>query len=254
MTDPCQLLPWDTQFFGMRIARASRSILDKAYLGEALDWCQKQAIDCLYFLAEADHAQTARLAEQYNFRFVDVRLTLEREIKTGAVTRQDPARINVRAFQPGDEPALSAIASTSYTPSRFYFDDCFPRQACARLYQTWIEKSCQGYADQVLVAQIDGEPAGYLTCHLQMDTLGGEIGLVGIADKERGSGAGKDLLAAAVDWFSDQGCTSVRVVTQGRNVAAQRLYQRCGFLTKSVQLWYHKWFVDCARFNRADER
>jgi len=30
-------------------------------------------------------------------------------------------------------------------------------------------------------------------------------------------------------------------VTQGSNIAAQRLYQRSGFLPKSVQLWYHFW-------------
>jgi ribosomal protein S18 acetylase RimI-like enzyme len=33
----------------------------------------------------------------------------------------------------------------------------------------------------------------------------------------------------------------VSVVTQGRNVAAQRLYQRAGFVTASTQLWYHRW-------------
>jgi len=32
------------------------------------------------------------------------------------------------------------------------------------------------------------------------------------------------------------------VVTQGRNLAAQRLYQRNGFVTASLQLWYHRWF------------
>jgi hypothetical protein len=34
----------------------------------------------------------------------------------------------------------------------------------------------------------------------------------------------------------------VLVVTQGRNYAAQRLYQRNQFRTCEVQLWYHKWY------------
>jgi hypothetical protein len=32
------------------------------------------------------------------------------------------------------------------------------------------------------------------------------------------------------------------VVTQGRNVVSQRVYQRCAFMTRSAQLWYHCWF------------
>jgi ribosomal protein S18 acetylase RimI-like enzyme len=31
------------------------------------------------------------------------------------------------------------------------------------------------------------------------------------------------------------------VVTQGRNIASQRLYQKHGFVTQSIQLWYHRW-------------
>jgi hypothetical protein len=34
----------------------------------------------------------------------------------------------------------------------------------------------------------------------------------------------------------------VKTVTQGRNIPAQRTYQRCGFQTAAVQLWYHRWF------------
>jgi hypothetical protein len=32
------------------------------------------------------------------------------------------------------------------------------------------------------------------------------------------------------------------VVTQGRNRGAQRLYQQCGFLSRDLQLWHHKWY------------
>jgi ribosomal protein S18 acetylase RimI-like enzyme len=46
----------------------------------------------------------------------------------------------------------------------------------------------------------------------------------------------------ALDWFAQQQVDTVTVVTQGRNIAAQALYQRRGFITQSQQLWYHKWF------------
>jgi dTDP-4-amino-4,6-dideoxy-D-galactose acyltransferase len=55
-------------------------------------------------------------------------------------------------------------------------------------------------------------------------------------------GVGRALVVNAIRWFSGQGVDSVSVVTQGRNVRAQRLYQRCGFTTRSVELWFHRWF------------
>jgi hypothetical protein len=32
------------------------------------------------------------------------------------------------------------------------------------------------------------------------------------------------------------------VVTQGRNVAAQRTYQGAGYRTSRTSLWFHRWF------------
>ena len=34
----------------------------------------------------------------------------------------------------------------------------------------------------------------------------------------------------------------MHVVTQGGNVAAQRVYQHAGFRTARTELWYHRWF------------
>jgi dTDP-4-amino-4,6-dideoxy-D-galactose acyltransferase len=34
---------------------------------------------------------------------------------------------------------------------------------------------------------------------------------------------------------------SVTGATQGRNIVMQRLFQKCGFVTRSVELWYHRW-------------
>ena len=34
----------------------------------------------------------------------------------------------------------------------------------------------------------------------------------------------------------------VYVATQGRNYAAQKLYQRSGFTINVIEIYYHKWF------------
>ena len=43
-------------------------------------------------------------------------------------------------------------------------------------------------------------------------------------------------------WFADHGVGRVSVVTQARNAAGLRLYQRAGMTVQSIQLWFHKWW------------
>ena len=106
---------------------------------------------------------------------------------------------------------------------------------------TWIERSCTGYADAVLVAERDGRPAGYITCDLSHSY--GQIGLLGVGEAWQGQHIGPALINGALHWFGERGIEWVQVVTQGRNIRAQRAYQRCGFVSAQMQLWYHRWFT-----------
>jgi ribosomal protein S18 acetylase RimI-like enzyme len=56
-------------------------------------------------------------------------------------------------------------------------------------------------------------------------------------------GIGPAMREAALAWFAGRGTSDIRVVTQGRNVAAHRFYHGAGFLTCSVEWWFHKWFT-----------
>jgi dTDP-4-amino-4,6-dideoxy-D-galactose acyltransferase len=237
----CEYLEWDSQFFGRRIARANASCLTEKLVAEIDSWCCLKRIDCLYFLASSTDPLTSRLAQENKFRFVDIRVTLD--LRVEAARSGNSSSLRVRNAVDRDIPALRAIARSAHRDSRFYFDGNFPYRLCDELYETWIERSCRGWAKNVLVAEEAGDLEGYLTCHLLSPGIG-QIGLVAVGDRARGKGIGKDLVSSAARWFAQEGVENISVVTQGRNVRAQRLYQRCGFAIRSVELWFHRWFFE----------
>jgi dTDP-4-amino-4,6-dideoxy-D-galactose acyltransferase len=237
---PCQLLPWDSGFWGFRIARVVGNTLTPESIPLIDKFCRRKGVRCLYFLATIEEPTTTPIAEEHGFHYVDTRITLEHRLP---VPHDSNANAKIRLSKLDDIPILMTIAGNSHAASRFFFDLNFPRHLCAQLYQTWVKVSCEGtYAQAVFVAEVHGVPAAYLTCHVDKAPAAGRIGLLGVGEQAQRQGLGRSLVHGALEWFSNQGLTLSTVVTQGRNLGAQRLYQRCGYITQSVQLWYHKWY------------
>jgi ribosomal protein S18 acetylase RimI-like enzyme len=235
----CELLQWDSAFLGFHVARLRRDVLDARTLAEADAWCAQHRVRCLYFAARGDDATTVELAGRGGFFLADVRLTLQRDLVS------DPPQLRgcaaVRSAGEQDMPAIAAIARSAFVDSRFYFDWRFPRRLCAALYEKWVAGALHGPAC-VLVTDHGRQIGGFVTCHLRAEQHSGSIGLLGVAAHARGRGAGRTLSLRALEWLRQQGARTVSVVTQGRNLAAQRLYQRCGFVSRQMELYYHKWY------------
>jgi GNAT superfamily N-acetyltransferase len=233
----CTFLEWDTEFWGVRIARVEGDSLTEEGARQVDDWAGRNGIDCVYFLARADDAATAHTAEHAGFRLMDVRAQLTCEPEGGRVAP------GVRESRPADVPALSAIARVSHRGTRFYADPRFPDRRCADLYGVWIERSCAGWADVVLVADHEDRAAGYVSCHVDEARNAGSIGLIAVAETARRLGLGRSLVESAVAWCAERGLQEVSVVTQGGSVGALRLYETCGFRLDSLGLWFHKWYA-----------
>lgn len=242
---PCELLPWDTEFFNCRIARVCGDTLSQAHAVQMDEWCRSNGIRGLYFLARADDPATIQTAAQHGLELVDIRVTFENLMMNscGPIRSAPPAGTCLRPVQPSDLPGLQALARTGHGDTRFFSDSHFPRQRAEELYSTWITLETKGRASNVLVAvSAANQPLGYISCHQNVPRREGQIGLVGVSQEFRGKGIGKSLVLAALDWYRNQEVKRVTVVTQGRNHAAQRLYQQCGFISLDLQLWYHKWY------------
>ncbi len=257
------MLPWDTEFFGFRVGRVKGDTLEDAQAAQVNAWCRAEGIRCLYFLARSDSPITIRNAQYHGFNLVDLRLTLERKVEQ-ASRLPPPGSGAIRPACPHDVPAVQTIARPEHRDTRFFSDPHFPQRLAQELYATWIKLECEGRAQQVFVAApgtnspgsgtspesasratLDGSlasPVGYISCHFDAGRRTGQIGLIAVSGEFQGKGLGRALVQRALDWFAAQGAQSVSVVTQGRNIPAQRLYQGCGFASASMQLWFHKWF------------
>src|SRR6266542_1061270 len=101
---PCEVLAWDTEFWGFRVGRVRGHVLSEELMGGVDAWCRAEHVRCLYLLAAADHFESTRLAESSGFRLVDVRMTYARASEPGG-----PAD-GIRAAAPDVIPALREIA------------------------------------------------------------------------------------------------------------------------------------------------
>ena len=232
-----RFLDWDSAHFGMRIGRVAPARADERLFQDARRWADEQSLDCMYLLADSSHAATVRLAGEFGWRMVDMRVTLGVDVSK-APKSESPMRLACA----GDLSYLKQLAVSSHKDSRFYTDGKFPVAACDRLFGTWIERSVldPGFAGAVFVPELPGnKPAGYITCAVKNGA--GEIGLIAVDPEARRMGIGMRLLAQATTWFSEQGAERASVVTQGCNIAALRMYQRYGFAIESIQLWFHRW-------------
>jgi dTDP-4-amino-4,6-dideoxy-D-galactose acyltransferase len=238
-TDPpstCRKLDWDSNFFGFGIGRIALNRLNKQTATHAKAWAKANHIACLYWLCDAEDGASVQAAEQAGFSLIDIRMTFERKVQPDDGAVAAPA---VRVWQTHDLAVMRSLASHSHTDTRFYRDGRFPRERCDALYAAWIENSCNGFAQVVFVADVEDHMAGYVTCHLHGDEA--NLGLIAVDECAQGRGIGSQLTQAFLRWAMQQGVRRATVVTQGHNLRAQRLYQRCGFITASMQLSYHFW-------------
>jgi mycothiol synthase len=209
-------------------------VLDDAPAFDAVDaWAARHGVACVYLLAR-DEPGAAIAAEEAGFRLADVRVELGRPSAGDEASALRPA-------QPADEQPLRRMARANHRITRFYADPGFADERCDDLYETWIARSLEGWADAVLVAGAEGRPEGYASLHAH--TGSGSIGLIGVDPAARGRGLGRALVLGAVAWCRERGLPEVTVVTQGRNVPALRTFEGCGFRTTDARLWFHKWYA-----------
>lgn len=229
MNEEIEILKWDSDFFGYKVARLSSSVAS----GAALVTAYRTGVELLYW---ANQTERQVCSDFYDFNLVDCKTIYYKTIGNSL-----PQEASIKAFE-GSKPtaALIALAIESGAFSRFNVDKKIGRDAFEALYQRWIEASVEKkIAKEVLVLEEAGRLAGFVT--LGEKNGRADIGIIAVDADFRGKGIGKKLMQAAESWFVAAGYETMQVVTQGDNAAACRLYESCGFAVEEVSYFYHAW-------------
>jgi dTDP-4-amino-4,6-dideoxy-D-galactose acyltransferase len=248
-----QLLPWDSEMLGFRAARISALYrrpsqaaagCQQRILNHVLEEAQGQGVRYLLTRIPAGDVRTIQQVEGLGFRMVDGIVTFGAALTSVALEGAE----NVRPAVPGDIPVLRDIAGTSFLIDRFHSDPAISQEKADEVQRVWIENSCRGMADAVLIAEVDGKPAAFTT--LKIDAMAerklgikiGIIELVATSPDYRRRGLGRNLCLASLHWFRQAGCDWVEVGTQIGNIQAARLYQSAGFFSTATSLTLRRLF------------
>lgn len=239
----CQLyskLTWDSDFFGVNVGFISCFRLTSNIERHISKFIRREKIDLVEYLCNCHDRESVLVSERSGYSFVDIRLTFERHLHEPVIVDLRPG-FTVRKACSDDIPELKRIGTDIYKYSRYYFDANFDRAKVVEFYQGWIAKAVEGrFDDFAYVLCENDQPVGFCTVK-KFGRRSARFNLVGLDTACAGSGLAQAMIGQSLDLLRQEGITHAEVVTQGRNYGAQRMYQRCGFVTKSTELWYHKW-------------
>ena len=231
-----QLLTWDTKFFEIQTGRIIPTSLQENQLASILTEMRQKGFQLVYWAS--DHQYTYDF-QSYSGILVDKKTTFEINLQN----------INLDSMPlPKAEPysnslpfsKLEKLAVQSGAFSRFARDNKFPHEKFTALYETWIRKSVSGeMANEVLVIRQNNHIVGMVT--LSNKNGVGDIGLISVDEEFRGRKFGQQLVCDAQRWFIQNGCHTAHVVTQGDNLPACHLYEKCGYQKIKIEFFYHFW-------------
>ena len=238
-TLPVEYLDWDSNFFSRRIARITTNCLAEEDAAKIMVWAGEEHIDCLYYLADGSKMSSARAAENHGFHLVDMRVTMIKDLKKP----EKPFIPNwhIRRAVEDDLVTLKAMSRTVFHLSRFRADEHFDQAKADEMYEIWIENDLRMKGHDVWVIDVEGHLASFTSVTISEEGKA-TLGLAGTLDAWRGKGLSLELQRFINEELRNKDIEEVEVATQGRNIPAQNLFQRSGYYTRSIDLWYHKWF------------
>jgi GNAT superfamily N-acetyltransferase len=232
----------DEERWGVRTALASLG--SPADHESAAEFCRSHGIRLLVARVPSSEIRLAQALERDGFELTDTLVYYER-VLTNEPVPADTCEVPVRAFRPGDEARVGAVARESFRSyqGHYHADPRLEPTKCDEVYVDWATRSClaRGDKSEVLVADAGGTLVGFATLRLNTPREGEGV-LFGVAPSAQGKGVYRAFMIGAMQWCLSKGARRMVVSTQITNIVVQKHWARLGFEFRDARYTFHKWF------------
>ena len=235
-----QILDLDSEIFGFPVAKLIPDKLTPGELEQVIHCLKKEKVRLAYWASDPNDKGSQQAARLYHGFLADKKVTFMVDVRR-IPERSAGMDWNIKEYAdslPSANMEKLAIQIGKY--SRFGVDPRIPEDNLIDMYKRWIRNSVnRQIADAVFVAYQSGKVVGMVTVGNKNDR--GDIGLMAVDPDVRGENLGVALVSTAQDWARRKGFRFAQVVTQGENIAACKLYKKCGYQIDKIEFFYHFW-------------
>ena len=169
--------PWDSEITGRRIGTVEHLAVTPSDCGstkilqELLDELARSLADrgteCVVCKLQSNELAVIHTLEQRGFLLMDTLLDFVLDffrtpIKESNLLRRGE-QLKIRPAKRADLPELMALSEKAFADysGRYHADPKMPPGTATKIYAEWVRSAFQGWADWILVAEVDGKIAGY---------------------------------------------------------------------------------------------
>jgi dTDP-4-amino-4,6-dideoxy-D-galactose acyltransferase len=231
-----EILNWDSDFFGFKVAKVSGQSVDENSYKNLLDDLKSNGIRLTYLVLNLTDKESNNVIQEH-IQPIDIKVTCVNNLIQNNSISSD----NIYEYidtKPTEE--LKSLALDAGKFSRFRLDKRFIKGTYDALYSKWLINSLnKKIANHVFVYEEEKNILGFITVKISGET--GTIGLVAVSENARGRGIGKSLIMYLLSFLKSKNINSCSVATQGANSGALKLYKSCGLVPVLHEAYYHIW-------------
>jgi mycothiol synthase len=184
--------------------------------------------------SHGDHPAAAKLAARHGFARARELWVMRRPASESLPVAASRTDVNVRGFQPGDEPELLRVNAAAFAshPEQGAMDAA---NLADRMAEPWFDPAG-------LLVAVEGDRMLGFHWTKRATPQTGEVYVVGIDPAAQGRGLGKLLTLAGLRYLAAAGVYQVDLYVESDNHAARALYEGLGFIHEAADthVQYHR--------------
>jgi ribosomal protein S18 acetylase RimI-like enzyme len=254
--------PWDSEITGRRIGTVEHLAVTRGdpaaaeILHELIVELTRSLADrgtqCMVCKVECNEMAVIHALEQQGFLLMDTLQDFVFDFSRTPIDKIDlprrDERLKIRRAEPADLPALMTINEKAFADyfGRYHADPQMPPGTGTKIYTEWVRSAFQGWADWILVAEVDGNIAGYGLWRKPLKTEAKNSLRIahydlGATDPEfRGRGLRTTLTLEGMGIARDFAQYLIGPV-HIRNYPAQHTLHKLGWRISGARHSFHKW-------------